>query len=689
MNNKILFKLPYIDPGTGIAVTSGLGFLAAIILPFLSAFLLFFKKIYRFFKKHKWILFVIFILIICIIIGVVMWTKKESKFDKKIVILGMDGLDPKMLNKFMEEGILPNFSRLKEEGSLKTLKTTNPSQSPVAWSSFVTGQNPGKHGMFDFIRRDPNTYKLSLSVTEVKDNKVVCVRKSTPFWRYTSKLKIPTVVIGCPVTFPPEKIYGRMLSGMGVPDILGTQGTFSFYTTEKLPEDKDIGGKVFSIKRKDRMFLKLLGPRKKSISGKSEELSIPFMVSLNKDNSITINLQKKTFTLKEGSWSSWQEVAFKIGLFKTMRGILKFYLVELEPEFKLYVSPINFDPRSPYFNITYPKSYSKKLAKEIGLFYTQGMPYDTWALNEKRISEDAFIEQIEEVLRERKKIFELELNRLEKGILFCYFGTSDIIQHMFWRYIDKEHPLYQEDAKSTYKDIIKIWYQKMDETLGYTLERISKDDIIIVLSDHGFNTFRRSVHINTWLRKNGYLKLIDEDKEEGRELLMDVDWENTKAYSIGFGAIYINQKGREIKGIVAPGKESEDLKEEISKKIKEWIDEEYNNPIINNVYKREDIFWGPFTHLTPDLYLGFNIGYRASWQSALGAAPSPLIEDNLKNWSGSHLFDPILIPGIILSNKKIKVVDPSICDIIPTIIKFIGFNQNEIKKCNFDGIPLF
>ncbi|MFC1632108.1 alkaline phosphatase family protein, partial [Candidatus Omnitrophota bacterium] len=641
--------LGYIDPGNGVTIISLGGWLIPFLLGSLGIFLLFFKKIFKFLKRHKKAVIIILLVIIALVLTVtgVIMNKKESQFDKKVIILGFDGLSPEVIEPMMEEGNLPNFTRLKQGGSYRHLSTTNPSQSPVAWAGFSTGQNPGKHGIFDFVVRDPKTYRLSLSLSNIEKDRARRVIKSKCFWQYTSEVGVPTVIISCPVTFPPDKIYGRMLSGMGVPDILGTEGTFTFYTTESLNKDKDIGGKVFEIKKFPVMVMNLIGP-KVSTGNKAKNVKVQFKVSLGKDqDSAIIEYQNNKFGLKKGQWSDWQEVTFKLGLFKKTKGILKFYLVETHPEFKLYISPINFDPRCPFFQISYPKNYSRELAEKIGLYYTQGMPMDTWAVNEKRLTERPFLAQVEEVLQEKKLMLDFELNRFEKGILYCYFESPDIIQHMFWRYTDPKHPLYEEYAPQQYKETVKNWYKKMDGILGDVLEGIDKEDTVIVLSDHGFDTFRRAVHLNSWLRKNGYLALKNPQAKSGAELLADIKWSKTKAYSIGFGAIYINQQGRERDGIVKPGRETELLKEEISQKLKEWWDEKYNKQIINNVYPRKEIFWGQYADKTPDLYIGFNIGYRASWQTALGSVPKELIEDNLKKWSGSHLFDPKLIPGII------------------------------------------
>ncbi|HNV86503.1 MAG TPA: alkaline phosphatase family protein [Candidatus Omnitrophota bacterium] len=613
--------------------------------------------------------------------------KKTPNVNQKVVILGIDGMSPEIADRMMSEGKLPHFSKLKAEGSYRRLSTTNPSQSPVAWAGFATGENPGKTNVFDFIVRDPKTYGLSLSLSKVEKGKARKVIRSPCFWEILSRKNIPATVIHCPVTFPPDKISGRMLSGMGVPDILGTEGTFTFYTSESIDKTKDIGGKVFKIRRSPLMVLQLIGPRMSGFSGKSEHAKVPFKVSLGK-NSVSVECQGQQTTLKPGEWSDWQEVRFKAGFLRTIKGIFKFYLAELDPEFKLYISPINLDPRMPLFPISSPQSYSKKLAGRLGLYHTQGMPLDTWAVNERRLTEEAFLKQVDSVFNEQKALFDLEISRFNSGVLFFYFGFLDTIQHMFWRYTDPEHPLYEPNAPKEYKEMIETWYEKMDTVLGETMDWLKPDDILIVLSDHGFNTFRRAVHLNSWLRKNGYLELKDPSSEAGGELLQDIDWAKTKAYAIGFGAIYINQKGRERDGIVNPGEETERLKKEIAQKLIGWTDEKYQRPVLHKVYSREEIFRGPFADETPDLYAGFNIGYRPSWQTALGAVPELLLEDNLKKWSGSHLFDPSLIPGVLFLNRKIGKENPSIYDITPTILEIFGFKANELKDPSWDGTTL-
>ena len=682
----------YIDPGSGFVIANIIAILLASFLGFLGLFAIFFRKFFKFFKDNKRLIIIILIIVAVVstvVIGIIMVKRNNVvTFDKKIVIIGFDGLSPKIVEPMMERDELPNFSRLKKEGAYRRLSTTNPSQSPVAWAGFSTGQNPGKNGIFDFIVRNPKDYSLRLSLSNIVAGRARSVIQSKSFWHYSSKKRIPTVILGCPVTFPPDKVTGKMLSGMGVPDILGTEGTFTFITSQQEEKDKDIGGIVVRVRRRQEIITHLIGPKKARLIGEAENVKVSCRITLQEENdSVRIEFQNNDFQLKTGEWSEWKSISFKLGMGREMKGILKFYLVELSPELKLYASPINFDPRDPYFPISYPKEYSAELVTRLGLFHTQGLPIDTWAVNEGRLTEEPLLDQLREVLKEEKERLFYELDGFDGGVLFSYFGTSDIVQHMFWRFLDEKHPLYEEN--DNYEVIIRWWYQELDAVLGRVMEKIGEEDFLLVLSDHGFDTFRRAVHVNTWLRENGYMELKDPYATEGQELLRDVDWSATKAYSIGFGAIYINQKDREKQGIVEPGQASEDLKKEIADKLSEWIDEKYNQKVISAVYFREDIFKGDEIDNTPDLYIGFNIGYRASWQTALGAVPEATIEDNLRKWSGTHLVDPKLIPGVLFSNRHIASNNPSIYDICPTVLKLIGYDGESLQKLDLEGKPLF
>lgn len=602
----------------------------------------------------------------------------------KVIIMGIDGMSPDIAEKMMNEGKLPNFASLKSTGSYAHLRTTIPSESVVAWSSFSTGMNPGDHGIFDFVMRNPQTYSLYLSLAEISNTggktAVKIRRKGETFWDVLSKNRINSFIYFCPDTFPAQPLSGKMLSGMGVPDLYGTIGRFSFYTSRPLtPEDKDSRGKIVQVKPQDNIIeTEIYGP-KLSSGSLVKETVIPLKVILKPaEGGIEVDLQHKRFLLKKGSWSSWQRVTFKTGLFSQARGILRLYLKSVGPDFELYCSPINFDPENPLFQISFPKNLSAKLAKKLGSFYTQGMPNDTWALTENRLDEAAFLEQVDKVLAERKMILQEELKNFKGGVFFFYFDTLDTIQHMFWRYLDLRHPLYKKDP--LYQDTIFRYYEKIDGIIGDVLKSMDKDTTLIILSDHGFGPFRKSVDLNRWLLENGYLYLKPGVKES-KEFFEGIDWSKTKAYALGFGGVYLNKIGREYYGILEES-EAQDVKQSIARGLKQLKDPQSGESIVSNVYFSEDVFKGAYINDAPDLFVGFHRGFRASWQTALGGASNLLLEDNKKEWSGDHLVDAALVPGVIFVNRRVELKNPAIIDIAPSVLDLFGITKSEAMSGN-------
>ncbi|MDD5553356.1 MAG: alkaline phosphatase family protein, partial [Candidatus Omnitrophica bacterium] len=557
----------YVDPGSGFVFVQGASFLWGIILGLLGAGWVFFKFFFGYLKKFIWVLLILLILSSLIIGGIMMIHKPANK--KKVVILGIDAMDPGITEKLIQEGRLPNFLYLKTKGAYSRLETTIPSESVVAWTSFSTGLNPGGHGIFDFVMRDPQSYSLYLSFNEVSNaggkTKVKIRKQGEAFWDILSRNKVNSAVYFCPNTFPAQPLSGKMLSGMGVPDLYGTIGRFSFYTSRPLAEkDKDSRGKILHVEPNGNVIeTNIYGPKvssKASINEAVIPLKIRFMPGREE---ISLEFQGKKVFLKRNNWSGWQRVSFKIGLFKNAHGIIRFYLKSIEPEFELYISPVNLNPEKPVFPISYPYDYSKKLAKEDGLYYTQGMPHDTWALSENRIDEKVFLGHVDKILEERTRILEGELKKLKSGAFFFYFDALDAVQHMFWRYIDNKHPLHEENA--LYQDTIFKYYEKMDSVIGEVLKKIDGDTELIVLSDHGFGSFRRAVHLNRWLLENGYL-FLKEGMNEAGEFFEGLDWNKTKAYALGFGGIYLNIADRERYGAVDP-RQARELKTEITEKL--------------------------------------------------------------------------------------------------------------------------
>lgn len=211
----------------------------------------------------------------------------------------------------------------------------------------------------------------------------------------------------------------------------------------------------------------------------------------------------------------------------------------------------------------------------------------------------------------------------------------------------------------------------MDDFLGKLLPRINKNDLLMIVSDHGFNAFNREFHLNSWLHQQGYLVLKDGKKESGK-WYADVDWSKSRAYGQGLNGIFLNMKGREKQGIVNKGPEAEKIKSEIKDKLLEVTDDKTRTRVLKSVYKREEIYRGPYVDNAPDIVVGYNIGHRVSWESTVNYVGDQIFSDNLKMWSGDHALTREQVPGIFFSNKKISEADPSLIDISPTVLSVFG-----------------
>ena len=605
-------------------------------------------------------------------------SKKRKHSYKRCIILGMDGLDPQILTELIKDNKLPNFARLAEEGTFVPLRTSNPAMSPVAWSDIATGARPGYHGIFDFLHRDPENYmpyiSLRKSSTGIFGTRYKKARQCDGFWRYTSDAGISTTVIRWPVTFPPERVTGRFLSGLGVPDLLGSEGQYLYYTTEMVsksdPSPHSVVHVVWEEGRVIRTSLK--GP----MIGRRKQAELPLVIKMENSDTVTINLgDGPIIEARCGRWTPWIKIAFKVGL-RHVRGIVRFLLLESEPHLKLFVYPINIDPANQAFSITYPVEFGQRLEDTIGTFHTLGMPVMVHPLSHKRYGFAELLSQVETISNERTEMFLNELDHFEKGLLAFVFDHTDRVQHAFWATRDPQHPAYDEKEAKLYRNVINEMYLQMDNILRKALERTDNETILFVVSDHGFASFRRQVHLNRWLIENGYMHLKESDEREGSGLFRDVDWQNTRAYAVGFASIYINIVGREGSGIVKRGAEYDELCREIAARLEPLIDPDNECRVVHRIYRGSKIYdGGPLTDKGPDLLAGLKPGYRFSWQTALGAAPTKLIEDNTSRWSGDHIFDPGFMSGILLSNLKINIRKPQGIDIAPTILDCLGLTQ--------------
>ena len=672
----------YIGPGAGFALLSS--FMVAFVtfvLAFVSLLIWPFRTLWRVIRRKK----------------------PPKPLVKRLVVVGLDGQDPRITDRLLAEGKLPNFQRLRESGCYHNLATTYPSISPVAWSSFSTGTQAGKHNIYDFLDRDRRSYLPILSSVRIgRVEKVLklgkyriplhkpeltLLRKSKPFWTLLGEHNIWSTVLRVPITFPPDRFYGAQLGAMCIPDLLGSQGTFLLYTTRASNEKFKEGGIRIALASNgsgpDRFQTKIEGPPNSLVQGEPA-LAVPITIDVDRQaKKAVVRVAGAKHDVPLGTLSDLIPLSFKAAPGVKVTGICRMAVTEMDEHFSLYVTPISLDPEKPAMPISHPPYYSAYLAKKVGPYCTLGLAEDTWALNEKVTDDGTFWTQSIDIDEERQRMFFAALDRLRAGTLVCVFDGTDRVQHMFWRYIEEGHPA-DEGRDTGHRRAIEELYQRNDDLVGRVMDQMRKGDLLMVLSDHGFTSFRRGVNLNAWLLANGYLALKP-GANGSTEWLRDIDWSRTKAYTLGLTGMFLNVTGRESEGIVAPGAEAEALKAELIAKLSGLRDEEKGDVGINDAFDSLKLFSGPYVENAPDLLIGYNHGYRTSWDCASGVVSGAVFEDNVKAWSGDHCVDPRLVPGVFFCNRKIDVADPALVDIAPTALHLFGLTP----PAHMEGKPLF
>ncbi len=672
----------------------------------------------------------------------------------QVVILGFDGVDADLAKQWMEEGELPNLKRMAEQGTFSPMRVTIPSQTPVSWSTFSTGLNPGRHGVFDFLRRDPETYQptfgfmeevtvpflwgkktpwvlgalgalvlalllwLVLKLFRVRTGragvvslaiglvagvgvhgaadrllpktlpKPVNLQQGATFWEVLGDAGVRVKVVRMPVTFPPEPFsHGHLLSGMGTPDLSARIGKPFYFTSELFFTPRNGGD--FSIEvvelfdNRGNIPTEIKGPPNKLFPEKGGYINIPMNLSVAEDRSqLDIEVSGTQLSLEPGEWSDWVRFIFPFNELLKVQGIGRFRLLSLEPEVRLYLSPIQFDPTNlpPSFDITTPGEYAGELADRFGLFKTIGWTIDTWSLTDGTIDEEVFLEDVAFTVKKDEEMFYGSLEEDDWDVLMYYFEFTDRVQHMMYRFFDPEHPLYSEEGAEQWGDSILNAYKDMDRIVGEALQRKPEGSHLIVVSDHGFSSFRRAMNYNTWLVKNGFMTLTGqaqgrktlEDLFDEGEFLSNVDWSQTKAYALGLGQIYINLVGREAKGIVQP-EDYDRVAAEIKAGLEAFIDPETGEHPVAYVFTRDEAFGTYDPAHVSDLVPSNNDGYRVGWQDSLGGFGQEIVEPNNRIWSGDHCsVYPPLVEGIFFSTMNLSERQPYMADVMPTLLEIYG-----------------
>jgi predicted AlkP superfamily phosphohydrolase/phosphomutase len=666
----------------------------------------------------------------------------------RVVILGFDGVDAHIVEDMLTRGELPNLAALKARGGYSPLTPTVPAQTPVSWATFSTGLDPGGHEIFDFLKRDPANRIPTFAVAEelevpflwgvktpwilglaglvvlglpaaillvrrrlaagiILASLAVLVaaiaflaarawlpatrpwvrnnRRGPVFW--TEPGARPAVVFRMPVTFPPEDFEdGRMLSGLGVPDLSGRIGKPAYFTSDPFFAPRE--GNDFSVEitrlesNTGRQVTRIAGPPGRAF-GRDGTIDVPLTLTVSDARDrLTVEAGGARLELQPGQWSDWTPLVFRVNPIVAVHGYARFRLASVSPEIGLYLSPIQFDPEHlpPGFSISSPPGFARELVARFGRYKTMGWGIDTWSIQSATLSEEAFLEDVRQTCDQERKMLSGLLAGREK-LLFHYFEFPDRIGHVFWRFRDKEHPAYDAKLAEKYGDAVEKAYRTMDDIVGETAKALKPDDLLVVLSDHGFATWRRSVNYNSWLVQNGYLVLKGSAKRQNLEALFSrgqfweaVDWSKSRAYAMGLGDVYVNLAGREAGGIVSPGAEYEALRTELVQRLTGLADPKNGEKAVSRVFKREDVYKRFDPRLIPDLIVTNRPGYRVSWQSSLGVPTDNVFEDNRDVWSGDHCsLDPELVKGILFASRVFRAdPPPGIADVTASVRRILG-----------------
>lgn len=559
----------------------------------------------------------------------------------KTIIIGLDAFDPVRFEGLHAAGKTPNLSKLVAGGRYSRLGVSDPPQSEVSWTSIATGMNPGEHGIFDFVHRNPNTYGRLVSLLPTKTNvlgrQFVVPHAAPTIFEAAVEAGYPGISLWWPATFPArlESPVGS-IPGLGTPDIFGRLGVGISYTLEGSSNgDKKTRLEKLTSTGKGNYRGTLEGPVKTTLTG-PKETRTQFELESDGEQSAQMVIGKRSYDLEVGKWSEFIELTFKVGFGIKVKAVTRAILTELEPEPRLYLLPLQIHPLAAPWPYGTPKRMLKEVWEKTGPYLTLGWPQDTTGLEEGFIDDEQFLDLCDQICDHRERTLMRLLDTYEEGVMGCVFDSLDRIQHMFLR--DRE-------------DVIESWYIKLDGLLGRIEEKIRTkrggDDIhLVVVSDHGFGEFSHKVHLNRWMLNRGYLEAEGGIESGG---LNQVEWGKSQAYAIGLNSIYLNVVGREGQGIVKP-EEKEAVASALKGELMRWRGPD-ERQVVQKVMTQEEAFSGPYTEYGPDLVVGYNPGYRASAQTGLGDWEKEEIEANQDHWGADHCFIAESVPGVIFSNQ--------------------------------------
>lgn len=557
----------------------------------------------------------------------------------RTIITGFDSFDPGAFERLLEQGKMPNLAKFAAANGYSRLEVCSPPQTEVSWTSIATGVDPGSHGIFDFVHRDPASYIPYVSLLPTRQSALgeqfMSPYTTKTFFQEAADMGFPSTALWWPALFParPEQPVGT-IPGLGTPDIRGQLGVGAYMTSEPSEKKKTQVLKLESSGR-GKFSGTLEGPKSKTKDG-IRPILLPVTVDVLDESSARFTIGKQTLDLKLGQWSPILELQFPAGFMSTIHAITQVILTEVNGRVSLYFLPLQIHPLHSPWHYATPASLVKDAWNNAGPFLTLGWPQDTNGLEDECITDGQFLALCDSIFESRKRIFYRRLDNFKEGVLAGIFDCLDRVQHMFLR--DRT-------------DIVEEWYLKLDGFVGDVQTRIDRLGLqkyrYLVMSDHGFKTFETKVNINHWLVQNGYMTLADPNGND----LSKVDWARTHAYALGLNSLYLNVAGREGQGIVQAA-ELEALLEEIRTKLLDWKTPD-GETIFTRILPKHEAFTGPYARLGPDLVLGYAPRFRASSETGLGKIGAVPLEPNTDHWGADHCIDSQAVPAVLFANRDV------------------------------------
>jgi predicted AlkP superfamily phosphohydrolase/phosphomutase len=556
----------------------------------------------------------------------------------KTLILGFDSFDPTIFEELAGKNQLPNLEKFGGQGGYSKLEVSSPPQTEVSWTSIATGVDPGGHGIFDFVHRDPATYAPYVSILPMRKSAVgeqfLPPYTAKTFFEEAAAMGYPATALWWPAMFPARPALPvNTLPGLGTPDIRGQLGVGTLLTSEEQSLQKTTVIRLTGA-GKDCFAAILPGPQTPGRDG-PQTISLPIKIDVIDKKNARITIDNQQVGVQLGEWSDIVELRFKAGILFNIYAITRCIAVSLQDTVRIYVLPLQIHPLHSTWHYSSSNSFAKKLWKEVGPYLTLGWPQDTTGLEEGCITDDQFLDLCQKIFERRIQILHYLMKDFREGVLASIFDDLDRVQHMFFH---------------NRMDVVQEWYRRLDRFVGEISARVeswSGKYRYLVLSDHGFAEFRKKVHVNRWLLENGFLFM-----NNGGNDLRGVNWSKTVAYAVGLNSIYLNIRGREGEGNV-PADEVENLLNQLKGRLLDWKDDG-QTPIIQKIRLKHETYSGPYTRFGPDLVVGYAAGYRASAETGLGKVPTLSLELNTDHWGADHCMDSDTVPGVIFANRDLR-----------------------------------